>query len=227
MLDDDDELLPGALRARAAALLRDSSVDAVISNGYVIEPNGREDLTLDAIDSIRLDPLGQLMTGNWLATASGLFRSTSITEDYFDTTLKSNDMTYLAFRLALEKKIAFLDAPTYRKRYSPDSISLTAAWNLPATDTLEKMLRFEMPALVRRRIRRKLGQLQHDLSSYHLAQGDLWSSWHYHLRSLTQPSGILRYGLFTRKVIAAAVTHPLRGWRRSQESLSNHNSRRA
>ena len=100
---------------------------------------------LGDIDGIRRDPLLSLMRSNWLATASALFRTQSVPADFFDVTIRSNDMTFLAFRLALEKTVTFIDAPTYRKTYSPDSISLTEEWALPALATLEKMLTFSMP----------------------------------------------------------------------------------
>jgi hypothetical protein len=218
MLDDDDEILPGGLRMRLESLMA-HNVDVVVSNGYIVN-DSRDRLTLDDIESIRRNPLSQLMERNWLATASGLFRSSSITPDYFDPTLRSNDMTYLAFRLGLERKILFIDSPTYRKRYSPDSISLTAAWNLPAAETLQKMLEFEMPAMIRHKLRCKLSVTLHVLSGHYIQQGAVRLAWRPHVQSLLQPSGMLRYGLFTRKLIAASIRRCLRWPSHSAEPVS-------
>src|SRR5688572_8920048 len=153
-LDDDDQLLPGALATRVRALASDAEADVVVTDGLLSEGLS-ESLMLGDVAAIRQDPLHSLLARNWLATASALFRTESISPDYFDVTIRSNDMTYLAFRLALEKRITFLGVPTYRKTYSPDSISLTPSWALPSLDTLDKMLMFPMPASVRRGIRTK------------------------------------------------------------------------
>jgi glycosyltransferase involved in cell wall biosynthesis len=218
MLDDDDEILPGGLRTRLEALMA-HDVDVVVSNGYLAD-DSEDRLTLHDIESIRRNPLSRLMERNWLATACGLFRSSSITPDYFDPTLRSNDMTYLAFRLGLERKILFIDSPTYRKRYSPDSISLTAAWNLPAAETLQKMLVFEMPPMIRHKLRCKLSSTLHVLSAHFMEQGAVRLAWRSHVQCLMQPSGVLRYGLFTRRLLAASIRRFIRWPNHSSDAAS-------
>lgn len=204
MLDDDDELLPNALRLRVDALRRDPTADVVVTNGYFVAETG-ERLILNDIQGLRRDPLDRLLRQNWLATASGLFRTESVTADFFDVTLKTNDMTYLALRLGLQKRILFLDAPTYRKSQSPDSISLSLAWSLPAADTLRKMLKFRMPARIRYKLRRKYAWAMHTRSDYHLRNGRLGQAWWCHIRSLLHPSAMLDFGLYSRKLIARSV----------------------
>ena len=196
-LDDDDQLLPGALAARVRALVSDAEADVVVTDGFLSEGMS-ESLMLGDVAAIRRDPLHSLLGRNWLATASALFRTESIPADYFDVTIRSNDMTYLAFRLALEKRITFLGVPTYRKTYSPDSISLTPSWALPSLDTLDKMLTFPMPASVRRGMRRKCAAAAHDISNIYRERGEAAAAWRYHLRSLMEPGGLLRYALYTR-----------------------------
>ena len=200
-LDDDDRLLPGALATRVHALVRDAEADAVITNG-LLSTAGTHSLVLGAVAAIRQDPLHSLLKSNWLATASALFRSETVPPDYFDVTIRSNDMTFLAFRLALEKRILFVDVPTYRKTYSPDSISLTQSWALPSLDTLDKMLEFPMPATVRRGLRRKCAAAAHEISDIYRERGEAAPAWRYHLRSLAEPGGLLRYALHTRHLLA-------------------------
>ena len=196
-LDDDDQLLPGALATRVRALVSDRKADVVVTNG-LLSQGMSESLMLRDVAAIRQDPLHSLLARNWLATASALFRTESIPPDYFDVTLRSNDMTYLAFRLALEKRVTFVDVPTYRKTYSPDSISLTSSWALRSLDTLDKMLTFPMPASVRRGMRRKCAAAAHDISNIYRERGEAVPAWRYHLRSLMEPGGLLRYALYTR-----------------------------
>ncbi len=196
-LDDDDQLLPGALATRVQALASDPAADVVVTDGYLSE-GGSESTILGDIAAIRHDPLHSLMRSNWLATASALFRTRTVPAEYFDTTIRSNDMTYLAFCLALGKRVVFSGTPTYRKTYSPDSISLTEDWALPALATLEKMLTFSMPASVRRCLRRKCASAAHEISNIHYRRGEAGPAWRYHLRSLAEPSGLIRYALHTR-----------------------------
>ncbi len=199
-LDDDDYLLPRALATRVHALAADPSAAAVVSNGYLAD-GGVDAPVLRDIARIRRNPLESLMQGNWLATASALFRTPSVPPDFFDVAIRSIDMTYVAFRVALSSKVLFLDAPTYRKTYSPDSISITEAWALPALATLEKMLAFDMPAAVRRGLRRKCSCVAHQISDIHRRRGETKLAWRFHLRSLREPRGALAYALYTRRLL--------------------------
>lgn len=200
-LDDDDHLLPGALRARVEALASDPSAVAVVSNGYLAHGDVEAPVLRD-IPEIRRDPLLSLMRSNWLATASALFRTASVPAEFFDATIRSIDMTYLAFRVALKGKVLFIDVPTYRKTHSPDSISLTEEWALPAIATLTKMLAYEMPAPVRRSLRRKCARAAHEVSNIYRRRGEAREAWRYHLRSLREPWGMLAYALYTRRLLA-------------------------
>ena len=101
-----------------------------------------------------------------------------------------------------------LDQPTFRKRYSADSISLTDAWALPAVDTLRRMLTFPMPRAVRRKLRGKYGAALHAVSDHFLRHESPGKAWSYHLRSLMQPSGLARYGMYTRRLVVPVA------WRR-------------
>jgi len=204
MIDDDDEFLPNGLKTLLDSLRMDPQAATAVGNGLVVAPDGITPAHTD-VDAIRRDPIASLMERNWLATAGGLFRTEAVTPDYFNTTLQTNDLTYLAFRLALEKRIVFVEEMTFRKTYSPDSISLTDDWNLRALGTLKIMLDRPMPTRVRRLLRIKVGRTLHGFSEYHRRRREPGPAWRMHLRSLVEPSGFRRYGLYTRKLLAASL----------------------
>jgi hypothetical protein len=203
-LDDDDALLPGALRARVDALAADPDADAVVANGWLVDGT-REIPMLDDVARTRADPLRDLMRANWLATASTLFRTASIPPDFFDVGIRSIDMTYVAFRLAREKKVAFIDIPTYRKTFSDDSISLSDDWALQAPATLKKLLEFDMPRPIRRSLRHKYACAAHHASDIHRVREELRLAWRFHLQSLADPRGFIAFALYTRRLLAGRV----------------------
>src|SRR6185295_1279548 len=65
-LDDDDELLPGALATRVAAMEAHPDVDVVVTRGYV-DHQGRRELNLRDLEGLQADPLRSLLDQNWLA----------------------------------------------------------------------------------------------------------------------------------------------------------------
>ena len=198
-LDDDDFLLEGALKTRVQVLEADRSADAVVSNGYLRKGSTKK-FTHPDIDDIRRDPVQSLLRKNWLATASALFRTAAIPPEYFDVTIRSMDMTYVGFRLALEKRVSFVAAPTFEKSYSPDSISITDEWALASLETLDMMSKLPMPPAARCRLRRKCTVTAHELSDIHRRKGELRAAWRLHLRSMAEPWGLWNYALYTRRL---------------------------
>jgi hypothetical protein len=204
LLDDDDVLLPGALRVRLDALENDPAADVAVTNGILVDGDNTS-LWLQEIDAIRHDPLLALMHANWLASPSALFRTQSIPPEFFDVAIRSIDMTYLAFRLALEKKILFLEQPTYQTTISPNSISRSEEWQLTVLVDLENMLRFPLRPAVRRELRRKYAEEAHAISDLHFRRGRSALAWRYHLRSMSRPRDALRYALYTRRLLALSL----------------------
>lgn len=117
-LDDDDEYLPGALKHRLRPLLADKTVDFVASNGYRVLGD-RDHIALTNIDAIRRDPLLALSVENWLVSCGSLFRSCSVSAEYFDGKTAYFEWTLLAYKLASTLKMAFVDVPTFRIHDSP------------------------------------------------------------------------------------------------------------
>jgi glycosyltransferase involved in cell wall biosynthesis len=202
-LDDDDCLLPDALHSRIEVLRSDAAADVVVSNGFLHGAEG-DSLMLKDVAGLQSDPLGRLMRGNWLATASALFRTATISAGYFDVTIRSNDMTFLAFRLAQERRVVFLDRPTYRKTYSRDSISLTDDWAISSLATLDRMLEFEVAPTVRSALLRKYVVTAHCIADIYRRRGDTRTAWRYHLLSLRTPWGLVRYFCYGRKLMVGS-----------------------
>jgi glycosyltransferase involved in cell wall biosynthesis len=69
-LDDDDELLEGALAQRIEALSRHPDRGAVVTNG-LRRGRGRDRLHLDDVAAVASDPLHSLVARNWLLPDPG------------------------------------------------------------------------------------------------------------------------------------------------------------
>lgn len=197
ILDDDDELLPGALKLRVAPLLEDPAIDVVVGNGYR-EPHTR--LNIRHMDYAQREPLLSLFIQNWLGSCAGLYRTSTVTPDFFDHSATYHEWTMLAFQLALKRRIRFLNEPTHQIHDSSSSISKTEAYLLARPQLYRDMLRYDIPADVRRKIREKLATAYHDASDSSLAHGKLGAAWNYHVRSLFLPGG-LSFLSYTRKLL--------------------------
>ena len=182
-------------------MMRDNTIDVVVTNGYRVIDN-KETLRWKDFAKARLDPLATLLSENWLTSSSALFRSTSITVDYFDDDLKYREWLVLAFRLCLARRnIYFLDTLTNRIYENKESLSRTPSYFLAEPITLKYMLSFDVPVAIRRILKRKLSASLHNVSAYYLQNGEIWQAWKSHLKSLCYPGG-LRYLLYTRKLVA-------------------------
>ena len=121
-LDDDDEYLPGAISTRLQILDSFPEADFVVSNG-LRNSHGVDKLALTFDQHTFTDPLGALFSSNWLASCGGLFRTSSVSTDLFENIPSYLEWTWLAFHLiSTNKKVAFLDEPTFRIHETPDSV---------------------------------------------------------------------------------------------------------
>lgn len=204
-LDDDDEYLPGAVKMRLRPLSDDPSIDAVITNGYVVK-SSQEQVAIPDFSAIPVDPLGHLMDRNWLASCAGLYRTERLPASYLQVP-RFMEFTYLALNLALSRKLKFLDVPTYRiHRDSPDSLSNAMDYARSEPKAIRQMLELNPPARIKRLLLRKYASSLHSLSDSARAAGNYRAAWRYHLRSLVSPSG-LRYFFYTRHLVSG--TSPL------------------
>jgi hypothetical protein len=73
-----------------------------------------EFISLSRSAPVRLTPLRALKVQNWLASCGGLYRSRSVSIEYFDEEATYFEWTLLAYKLASKLKMAFVDVPAYR-----------------------------------------------------------------------------------------------------------------
>lgn len=195
-LDDDDEYLPGALSSRLGPMRDQSDIDVVVGNGLRgpdgCDPSGRE--TAD-------DPLRELLVNNWLASCGALYRSASVDVGYFDDIPAYAEWTFLAYKLVLSRRVAFLDSLGHLIHDTERSTSKSAAYVVGQVAALERILELELPRDIRRELRIKYGAALHDTASHYAQVADVGNAWRAHLKSLAQPKG-LRYVLYTRKLFA-------------------------
>ena len=203
-LDDDDEYLPGALSTRLAPMLRDSSVDVVVTNGYR-SSDGKDTIVVSDFSIAQHAPLEGLLIQNWLASCGGLYRTAAVPPSMFDPDFRYLEWTLTAFKLALEYNVVLLDTPTYRIFDSPQSLSKDPAYRFAGVKLIDRILEFDMAPSVKRKLRIKKGRSLHGLSDHFLHQGDPTRAWKYHLASMTTPGGALQYGAYTRKLVALSL----------------------
>ena len=200
-LDDDDEFLPGALRTRVAPMLEDSSIDFVATNGYLDAGDGKGDvIAYRPSPDIEREPLRELLRANWMQNCGNLFRTSSVTLDYFDGKTKYYEWTLLAFKLSQRLRMKFIDEPTYRKHDSPESLYKSAGvveGSIVVLDMLAAMN--ESPSLARTLTRLRCSAL-HATSDYYRVAGNYAKAWKFHLQSLARLAG-WRHLPYTRKLI--------------------------
>lgn len=198
-LDDDDEYLPGALAIRLAPLLADPALDFVVTDGYRAR-GGHDELAVGDQGAISADPLAALCERNWMASCGGLYRTRSVTPDFFADPAPYMEWTYLAYRLAGQRAMRWLDTPTYRINDSPVSLSKSEAYLQSELDILRRVLTLPLPAQARLAVRRKIGRVSHGFAERARRRGSLARAWRFHLASLVHPGG-WRYLAYSRKLV--------------------------
>jgi len=207
-LDDDDEYLPNTLGARVQPLLDDPAIDFTVSNGY--RRVKQEDLIVVRSPArVRDQPLSALSEKNWLASCAGVFRAATIGDEYFRDPAPYLEWSYLAYRLALARRMQFVDLPAYRIHDSAASLSKSDAYDEAELDVLNRILALPLPPEVAHGVREKLGRTHHVRSVRQLERLRLSLAWTHHVKSLACPGGA-SYLLYSRKVLMAYVLQALR-----------------
>jgi hypothetical protein len=198
-LDDDDELMPGALAVRARRMAEPDRPDAVITN-TILRGEAAEKLVIDDITAVRRDPLGTLLTRNWLAPGAAMFRSESMPVKFFRDMPRYLEWTYLGLVLASTSRLAFIAEPTVVHYIDhPFSVDRSRECLLGRPEAIARLLTLDLPARARRLLRAKRAAAYHQLAQIWLAEGRPREAWQAHLRSLGSPAG-WRYLLYTRRL---------------------------
>jgi glycosyltransferase involved in cell wall biosynthesis len=204
-IDDDDEFLPGALRTRATTMMEDDSIDVVATNGVWGGDAGGSHIPHAA--GVEDDALGALLRSNWLGSCGALFRTATVTEDFFDGRTRHYEWTMIAFRIALAGlRVRFLDVPTYRMNETENSLSRSDEYFMAAPGFLESLLEHPLQPRHRGQIHRKRLAALHYLAEYCCVRGNLGMAWRFHLRSMRGRYG-LKYAVFTRRLVMPTLRH--------------------
>ncbi len=171
-LDDDDVLIENTVQRRLFPFEVDSTLDVVVSNGYK-KKNGSEAKRHFFSDFTKNqdNPMYSLMTGNWLASCGGLFKTDSIGSDFFDKHQKYYEWTYVAYKLAKDKHLYFLDEPTFVVNESEVSLSKSENYLLELPIFLNKLLLESPPDEIRPILKERIARSHNYLANYYLDSG--------------------------------------------------------
>jgi len=198
-LDDDDIYLPGCLARRLDAI---QDADVLVTSGF---GTAGQLYSLDP-DTVNADPLRSLLKQNWLASCAALYRSSTISVEYFGHLPDVYEWTALAFELlAAGKKIHYVGDVTYRLFDTPGSVS--KGFRVDAARVQQRMLeraasQFRRPDLSTE-FRRQIREAAHCESESHWANGDFREAWRCHLNCLRM--GGLRHITFIRHLVCASI----------------------
>lgn len=198
-LDDDDELLPDALATRLSIMRAEPAVHVVVTTGYSLA-NGRRRIHIPDIARHQDDSLNGIIERCWLASCGGLFRASAVSRDYFEGLPDLCEWTCLAFRLALNSHIRFVDHPTYNVYDTAGSLSKSDAFLEASLGVLDSMRGQVLPLAQRDNLERKYRAALHAAAERCRRSRNLAKAWRYHLKSM-KPPHTLRYGAYTRKLL--------------------------
>jgi hypothetical protein len=187
-LDDDDELLPGALALRVQTLMATPGRGAVVTNG--IRRGARDTVHIANVEAVAAEPLPSLLQANWLLPGSWLCRTDSVADSIFDGMPRYLECTYLAVRLASSTTLSFVQTPTVvYYEDTPGSESKTPAYILGQEAALQRILELELPHDVRRVLELRLAPACSAAASVLAASGDRRAAWRRWRRGLRHPGG--------------------------------------
>ena len=188
-LDDDDELLPGALERRVRELESRPERGAVVTNG-VRRGDARDTVHITDIDAVAADPVRALLTQNWLLPGSWLCRTDAVPGSVFEGIPRYLECTYLAIRLASVTGLTFIDEPTvvYHED-TPCSESKSPQYVLGQEAALRRIMELELPPEVRRWFKGQLGRACWAAAMVLAERGDVRGAGRQGLRALTYPGG--------------------------------------
>jgi glycosyltransferase involved in cell wall biosynthesis len=188
-LDDDDELLPGALSLRLRTLIAAPDRGAVVTNG--IRRGDHSDIVhIPDVRVVEEAPLRQLLERNWLLPGSWLCRTEVVADSAFAGIPRFLECTYLAVRLASTTRLAFVQEPTlvYHDD-TPSSESKSLRYVLGQEAALQRILELDLPPDVRRLFELRLAPACWAAAHLLAGHGDMRAASGQWLRALRHPGG--------------------------------------
>ena len=183
-LDDDDILLPHALISRHESLSRSENIDAVVSNGF-FHNNGKNVISHPNITACQNDPLDSVLKYVWLNPGAALFRTATIKAEMFAEMPQYLEWTYMALRLSLEKRVLFIDNPSFIHHLDlPFSIWRSETCILNQPQALERILALDLPKTARARYNKSWANASHSVSRLYLKKVKYSSAWVWQKKSL-------------------------------------------
>lgn len=196
-LDDDDELLSGALDVRIHTI---GDFDILVTNGYRNDGTDRPLVTL-ATDEINRDPVGSFLQQNWFASPASLFRASAVPTSLFDIKLKYFEWTWLFFNLHLSGvKIKFSGEYTYRinEGHGPRA-SRSETYTEAYAPFLHSLTLLPIDAKYKITIRKNYQTALNAASIAALSKGLRYNAWCAHFRCLF--AGGWQYLPYTRRLL--------------------------
>ena len=213
-LDDDDELLPGALRTRVEAMAADPATDVVVTDGHMVQQTEQRVLRDNFAREIRYDLGMSYLKRNWFASPSATFRRASFDDAFFDIAHRNFEWTYLLMQLLAEhKRITIVDDITYRKHDNiPDSVSKSDAYRLAEPEVLRDILTLPLDARLVAGLRRKLHSALNSTAELRRLRGDLDGAFSVHVECLR--AGGWRFAGNSRLLLYSWADRALKRWRK-------------
>jgi glycosyltransferase involved in cell wall biosynthesis len=200
-LDDDDELLTGSVALRLARAQASDAPDVVVINGVRTTPD-REVPIVDRLPADDAPDLFlRLLADNWFGSCAGLFRSATVSNEYFSTAVNWLEWTVLASKLlAARRRFAFVESKGYRVHDTPGSASKALQYMLAYPDRVRAMLALDSSPQAKRLLRQRLAHAYHSCADLHLQRGEYAAAWRSHWASVCMLEGI-KFIPYTRRLI--------------------------
>jgi len=204
-LDDDDYLLPDAIRLRESYLVSNPDKDIVITNGLREEWGDEPQMfkVPTELERIQQDPLSALLTANWMTPCGAMYRTAKVPAEVFYELTKYAEWTDVAYRLIDSYEYGFIFDNTFVQSDSPGSLSKQAGQAGYLLGLHEKIGSKVRTTQQRQRLDKRICGLHHEIAAQELTANNLSRAFSHHLKSMLHAPliGIPKYLPFTRKFV--------------------------
>jgi glycosyltransferase involved in cell wall biosynthesis len=227
-LDDDDQYLPGALAFRANYLAERPLLDCVATNGYYVSERRVRPVFAKADRFARDGYVESLLhSRNWLASCGGMFRASTVPAAYFTNLTRHREWTLIAYRIATDLRVEFVNRLGYRVYNLAGSQSKRSTYVDAGVEVLDAMLAWPRGARYAAALRRQKARAYRGAASYYRIYHDFGRAWSAYWHALRSPGGwrhapygallMLRVSRPVEDVLRNGVTSPgfSLGWRLS------------